>query len=68
MSEEWVTTREAAKLIGVTDAHVRYLLGKNRITGKKFAGVWMVSRQSVVEYREKIAQLGKRKHGLRFRK
>ena len=67
MGEEWITTKEAAEVLGVTDAHARYLLGKSRIGGRKFAGVWMVSKQSVVEYREKIERLGKKKHGLRFR-
>ena len=67
MAEEWITTKEAAELLSVTDAHVRYLLGKSRIQGKKFAGVWMVSRQSVVAYREKMELLGKKKHGLRFK-
>jgi excisionase family DNA binding protein len=66
MAEEWITTKEAADLIGVTDAHVRYLLGKGRIQGKKFAGVWMVSRQAVVAYKNKVKRLGKKKHGLRF--
>lgn len=31
MAEEWITTQEAAELIGVTDAHVRYLLDKDRM-------------------------------------
>lgn len=66
MAEEWITTKKAAELLGVTDAHIRYLLGKSRIKGKKFAGVWMVSKQSVVEYGEKIEHLGRKKHGLRF--
>lgn len=50
MDEEWITTKEAAEIIGVSIKQVSYLLIKGRIKGKKFGRFWMVDKQSVDEY------------------
>ena len=50
MSEKWITTAEAANLLGVTIAHVNHLLRDGYIKGKKFGRFWMVDRISVETY------------------
>ena len=50
MAEEWITTKEAAELLNVTDAHVRYLLSQGKLEGRKFGHVWAVMRSSVLNY------------------
>ena len=50
MAEEWITTKEAAELLSVTDAHVRYLLSQGKLEGRKFGHVWAVMRSSVLNY------------------
>ncbi len=48
--EEWITTNEAAEIIGVSLKHVTYLLRTGKVKGKKFGRFWMVDRASVEEY------------------
>jgi len=50
MAEEWITTQEAAEIIGVSIKQVSYLLLKGHIKGKKFGRFWMVDKQSTEEY------------------
>ena len=50
MAEEWITTQEAAKIIGVTRNHIRYLIRYGKLEAKKFGRAWMVSRKSAEEY------------------
>jgi excisionase family DNA binding protein len=56
--EEWITTREAAKLIGVTIHHISYLLRKGHIKGQKFGNFWMVERTSAEVYANKERKPG----------
>jgi excisionase family DNA binding protein len=46
----WITPAEAAQLIGVTPAHVRYLARTGLIEARKFGTSWMVRRDSVEQY------------------
>jgi hypothetical protein len=50
MAEEWITTKKAAEIIGVSIKQVSYLLINSRIKGKKFGRFWMVDRQSAEKY------------------
>jgi excisionase family DNA binding protein len=50
MHEEWITTQEAAEIIGVTRNHVRYLVAHGRVEAKRFGRAWMISRSSSEEY------------------
>jgi len=50
MAEEWITTKEAAELLSVTDTHVRYLLSQGKLEGRKFGHVWAVLRGSALSY------------------
>jgi excisionase family DNA binding protein len=47
---EWITTREAAELIGVTPNQVRHLARNDTIKARKFGHVWMINRDSAKAY------------------
>jgi len=46
----YISSQEAATLIGVKDSRVRQLLIAGILSGKKFGTVWLVSRASVTKY------------------
>jgi excisionase family DNA binding protein len=59
---EWITTKEAAELTGYHTVHVRRLLREGRVEGKKFGRDWMISRESIQEYKDQMKELGPSKH------
>jgi excisionase family DNA binding protein len=50
--EEWLTVNEAAELSGYHPEHIRRLIRQGEITAKKFSIVWMVSRESLLDYKK----------------
>jgi excisionase family DNA binding protein len=50
--DEWLTVNDAAKLSGYHPEHIRRLIRQGAITAKKFSIVWMVSRESLLEYKK----------------
>ena len=50
MAEEWITTNEAAEILGIALNSVGNLLRRGKLKGKKFGRFWMVSKASVAEY------------------
>ncbi len=49
---EYITTADAATLLGCTPAHIRLLLARGDIKGKKaWGGAWMVSKASAEKYK-----------------
>lgn len=48
--QDWLTPRQAAEIIGVTDDHVRYLARTGKIEAQKFGHAWMLRRTSVEAY------------------
>ncbi|MFZ5915541.1 MAG: helix-turn-helix domain-containing protein [Chloroflexota bacterium] len=61
-STEWITTAEAAELTGYDPAHVRWLIRKGRVNGKKFGRDWMIDRGGLLEYKRRMDDLGTEKH------
>ena len=59
MDDRYITTREAAEMLGVSDQRVRDLLKAGRLSGKKlgskFGGMWLVERQSVKTFKRRAA-------------
>lgn len=52
-----MSVEEAADELQLTESHVRWLLGKGRLTGKKIGGkVWIVDRTSVNQYADARAR------------
>jgi len=52
MTEEWLTTAEAAELSGYHPEYVRELIRDGKIEGRKFGIVWQVSKESLTVYLE----------------
>ena len=50
MVDDWITTREAAKLSGYNAEHIREMIRKGRIKGRKYFVVWQVSKSSFLSY------------------
>ncbi len=51
LSQEVMTTREAAEELGYTIQHTRLLIRQGHIEAAKFGRDWLVVRESVVEYK-----------------
>ncbi len=57
MSDDWITTEEAAEISGYHPESIRALTRQGRIKGRKFLIVWQVSRSSLLAY---LREQGKR--------
>lgn len=58
MDNEWITTDDAAGIVGVTAHQIRHLLKQGTILGHKFGRSWMVDRQSVESYAKRDRKPG----------
>jgi acetoin utilization protein AcuB len=51
VSDEWITTQEAADLLGVTTARIRQMLAENQLTarklGGKYRGQWQIKSSEI---------------------
>jgi excisionase family DNA binding protein len=63
MSEEWLTTEEAAGLSGYHVNHIRRLLRSGEIAGRKWGQAWQVSKASLLSYLEAAKKLGDKRWG-----
>ena len=61
MSEDWITTNEAAEISGYHPEYVRQLLKQKRVEGKKFGHVWQISRVSLRDYLVNMKKKGERR-------
>jgi len=58
MSNDWITTTEAAQLVGYHREHIRRLIADGKITAKKFGRDWQVSRSSLLTYVRRAEKFG----------
>lgn len=58
--DDFMSTNEAAQVLGMTPAGVSRLIRLNKLAGKRFGHYWMVERESVARYAE--ATKGKSPH------
>lgn len=56
---QFMTTTEAAELLGVLTSSVDHLLHSGRIKGKKFGRDWLVYRPSIATYVEGKSNSGR---------
>jgi excisionase family DNA binding protein len=61
MAQDWITTDEAAQLIGYTRRHVRRLVETGKVNGRRFGKVWQVSRSSLLAYLRRAEKLGEKR-------
>lgn len=50
MSQEWITTRQAAELTGYHPEYLRELIRNGHIHAQKFGTIWQVDKQSLLNY------------------
>ena len=50
MSEDWITTAEAAESSGYNTEYIRRLARKGTLLAKKFGSAWQISRSSLTAY------------------
>ena len=60
-SVEWLTVSEAVKLSGYNADHLREVIREGKIKARKFSIVWMVNRESLLEYVKKAQTWGKKR-------
>ena len=58
---EWLTVNEAASLSDYDPEHIRRLIRDGEIIARKFSIVWMVNRESLLEYVKKAQTWGKKR-------
>jgi excisionase family DNA binding protein len=58
---EWLTVQEAAKLVQYHPERVRELIREGKIEARKFASVWAVRRNSLLQYVQNIYQRGEKR-------
>ena len=50
MTDDWITTAEAAQITGYHQDYIRKLLYASKVHGRKFGTVWQVSRDSLLAH------------------
>ena len=61
MIQGYLTTSEAAGLLGVTDGRIRQLVLARKLDGEKIGGKTLVVKQSSIERYQRKKQNGKQK-------
>ena len=56
---EFMTTQEAAKLLGFNARSIPYMIKTKTLEGVRFGRAWLVSRKSVKEYLKKTEGMSK---------
>jgi excisionase family DNA binding protein len=63
MSEEWLTTQQAADLSGYHANHLRRLLRSVEIRGRKWGQSWQISQTSLRDYLSKAETTDDKRRG-----
>ena len=51
--EKWITTEEAAEILGVTRVRIQHIIQRGkRLVAKKFGWAWMIDYNSVIYLRD----------------
>lgn len=62
IGEEWLTTEQAAQLTGYSQAYMRQLAERERVTAIKAGRDWLLQRAALVAFAAQMAALGTDKH------
>lgn len=63
--QEWITTKEAARLTGYTAVYIRRLIRTKRVNALKRGRDWLIDRLSLMAYKARMEALGTQKHNPR---
>ena len=61
--DDWITTQEAAKVSGYHPDHLRRLIRAGDIEGRKVSIVWLIRRQSLLDYIDRAEHSGDKRRG-----
>ena len=61
MTEKWITTTMAARIIGYQPERIRELLRDGKINGQKFGTTWQVDQSSLLSYIAGMKEIGKKR-------
>ena len=61
MTEKWITTTMAARIIGYQHERIRELLRDGKINGQKFGTTWQVDQSSLLSYIAGMKDMGKKR-------
>ena len=61
--DNWITTQEAAELSGYHPDHLRRLIRAGDIEGRKVSIVWLIKRQSLLDYIDRAEHSGDKRRG-----
>jgi len=54
IDKNWVDTKKAAEISGYRRAYIRQLAAEGRIEAEKIADVWVINRESLLQYQENV--------------
>jgi len=54
----WLTTEEAAEILGYHDESIRRLLRSKKLQGRKFGHIWLIEPQSVTDFHARVRNQG----------
>lgn len=61
--DRWITTQQAADLSGYHVNHIRRLIRAGAITAQKVSIVWLIERQSLLDYIALTAESSDKRRG-----
>lgn len=61
--DDWITTQEAAELSGYHVNYLRKLIRRGDIQGRKISIVWLIDRQSLLDYMAQAAESEDKRRG-----
>jgi DNA (cytosine-5)-methyltransferase 1 len=57
--EEYVTTEEAAEILGYSPKYIRRMLRNGKLPAEKVGRLWLIHRDTVREYQEAVKGMDK---------
>ena len=61
MSDDWITTAEAAQLTGYHPNHIRRLIRAGEVKARKWGSAFMISRESLLDYAQRMTTQGQKR-------
>ncbi len=62
IGEDWLTTEDAARLSGYSQAYMRQLAQRKRVPALKAGRDWLLNREALLEYTRGMEAMGNEKH------
>ena len=63
IDDEWLTTEQAAELSGYHVNYLRRLIRRGDLEGRKVSIVWLIRRQSLLDYMAQAEQSDDKRRG-----